>query len=138
MSRNTRAAASAFDTFKPIIDRAIKDDEIRHNVTRAWNAARRVYDDLGGDGPVTAASKLSKEDSDAREGLDTTVQSLSEAIVRLSGSQPKKRGSWAPFVIFAVVLVVLFNPATGTTTRAWLKDTLFGSEEEFDYSTPNY
>ena len=48
MSRNTRAAASAFDSVKPIIDRAIKDDEIRHNVTRAWNAARRVYDDLDG------------------------------------------------------------------------------------------
>ena len=24
------------------------------------------------------------------------------------------------------------------TTRSWLKDTLFGSEEEFDYGTPNY
>lgn len=138
MSRNTRAAASAFDSVKPIIDRAIKDDEIRHNVTRAWNAARRVYDDLDGVGPVAAAAQFSKDDSDVRDGLDTTVQSLSEAIVRLSGTQPRKRGSWAPFVIFAIVLVVLFNPATGTTTRAWLKDTLFGSEEEFDYSTPNY
>ena len=40
--------------------------------------------------------------------------------------------------MLAGALVVLFNPATGAGTRKWLKDHLFGSEEEFDYSTPNY
>jgi hypothetical protein len=56
----------------------------------------------------------------------------------MSGSQPKRRGGWGMFFLLAATIVVLFNPATGSDTRKWLKDHLFGSEEEFDYSTPNY
>ena len=136
MSRSSNAA-SAFDAFRPYVDRAIHDDEIRGNVLRAFTAARKVYDELGGEGPLGAASKLSAKDS-VRDDLDTTVQSLSEAIVRMSGNQPRRRGGWGVFVLLAIVVAVLFNPATGAGTRRWLKDNLFGSEEEFDYSTPSY
>ncbi|MCW2926703.1 MAG: hypothetical protein JWM86_671 [Thermoleophilia bacterium] len=137
MFRDARGAATAYDAVRPYVDRALHDDEVRTNVFRAWNAARKVYGELGGEGPLGAASKLSGKDS-VREDLDTTVQSLSEAIVRMSGNQPKKRGGWGVFFFLATVLIVLFNPATGTGTRTWLKDHLFGSEEEFDYTTPNY
>lgn len=130
-------SSSTYETFRPYVDRALKDDEIRTNVFRAWNAARKVYGELGGEGPLGAASKLSGKES-VREDLDTTVQSLSEAIVRMSGNQPKRRGSWGWFFVLAGILVVLFNPATGQDTRRWIKDHLFGSEEEFDYSAPNY
>ncbi|MCW2924038.1 MAG: hypothetical protein JWM98_1442 [Thermoleophilia bacterium] len=136
MFRDARGA-TAYDTVRPYVDRALRDDEIRHNVVRAWHAARKVYGELGGEGPIGAASKLSGKDS-VRDEIDTTVQSLSEAIVRMSGNQPKRRGGWGVFFLLAATLVVLFNPATGTGTRRWLKDHLFGSEEEFDYSTPNY
>ena len=44
----------------------------------------------------------------------------------------------APFLLLAIGVFVLFNPATGSSTRKWIKDHLFGSEEEFDYATPNY
>lgn len=137
MFREARHAATAYDTVRPYVNRALQDDEIRSNVFRAFNAARKVYGELGGEGPIGAASKLSGKDS-VREDLDTTVQSLSEAIVRMSGNAPKRRGSWGLFFILAAGLVVLFNPATGSGTRKWLKDHLIGSEEEFDYSTPNY
>lgn len=136
MFRDSKSSGT-YDSFRPYVDRALHDDEIRGNVLRAWNAARKVYDELGGDGPLGAASKLSEKER-VREELDTTVQSLSEAIVRLSGNAPRQRGHWGPFLFLAGILVVLFNPATGATTRTWLKDNLFGSEEEFDYSTPSY
>ena len=137
MFKEAKGAAAAYDTVRPYVNRALQDDEIRTNVFRAWNAARKVYGELGGEGPIGAASKLSGKDS-VREDLDTTVQSLSEAIVRMSGKQPKRRGGWGMFFLLAATLVVLFNPATGSSTRKWLKDHLFGSEEEFDYTTPNY
>lgn len=137
MFREARGAATAYETVRPYVTRALQDDEIRNNVFRAWSAARKVYGELGGEGPLGAASKLSGKDS-VREDLDTTVQSLSEAIVRMSGNQPKRRSGWGLFFLLAAVAVVLFNPATGSGTRKWLKDHLFGSEEEFDYSTPNY
>jgi hypothetical protein len=137
MFRDARGAANAYDTVKPYVNRALTDDEVRTNVLRAWTAARKVYSELGGEGPVGAASKLSGKES-VRDDLDTTVKSLSEAIVRMSGREQKRRGGWGVFLVLAGVIVVLFNPATGTETRRWLKDHLFGSEEEFDYSTPNY
>lgn len=137
MFRDAKGAATAYDTVRPYVNRALKDDEIRSNVFRAWHAARKVYGELGGEGPIGAASKLSGKDS-VRDDLDTTVQSLSEAIVRMSGQNQKRRSGWGFFFLLVGVLVVLFNPATGAGTRTWLKDHLFGSEEEFDYSTPNY
>lgn len=125
------------DTMRPYMDRAVHDEKVRDNVHRAWKAARKVYGELNGDGPMGAASKLSRKDS-VREDLDTTVQSLSEAIVRMSGKQPRRRGSWAFLLLLVGLGVALFNPATGPGTRKWVKDLLFGSEEEFDYATPNY
>lgn len=136
MSRHA-SSANAYDTVRPYVNRALQDEEIRTNVFRAWNAARKVYGELGGEGPIGAASKLSDKES-VRDDLDTTVKSLSEAIVRMSGNQPKRSSHWGLFLFVATLIVVLFNPATGTSTRKWLKDHLLGSEEEFDYSTPNY
>lgn len=133
----TNDSASAYDTVRPYVDRALNDDDVRGNVMRAFHAARKVYAELNGEGPIGAASKLSSSDS-VRDELDTTVQSLSEAIVRLSGNQPKKRGGWGFLLFVMITLGILFNPATGADTRRWLKDNLFGSEEEFDYSTPKY
>lgn len=137
MFRDSRSSGAAYDAVRPYVTRALHDDEIRTNVLRAWNAARKVYGELGGEGPLGAASKLSGKDS-VREDLDTTVQSLSEAIVRMSGNQPKRRSGWGFFFFLTTIIVVLFNPATGADTRRWLKDHLIGSEEEFDYTTPTY
>ena len=137
MFRTTSNAASAYDTVRPYVDRALNDEDVRGNVLRAFNAARKVYEELGGECPIGAASKLSAKDS-VRDDLDTTVQSLSEAIVRMSGQQPRRRGGWGFLFMITLTLVILFNPATGADTRRWLKDNLFGSEEEFDYSTPKY
>lgn len=137
MFRDANEGSSPFDTMRPYVTRALGDDEVRENVLRAWKAARKVYGELSGDGPLGAASKLSSKDS-VREDMDTTVQSLSEAIVRMSGQKEKRRGGWGAFALLAVGIIVLFNPATGHATRTWLKDHLFGSEEEFDYATPTY
>jgi hypothetical protein len=128
---------STIDSVKPYVDRALNDDDIRKNVTRAFKAARKVYSELNGTDAIGVASKLGRND-DVRENLDTTVQSLSEALLHLSGNNPKRRSTWAPFLLVVVAAVALFNPATGAQTRAWLKDHLFGSEEEFDYGPPSY
>lgn len=133
----TSSAWKTYDTVRPIVDRAIHDDEVRRSVLRAWGAARKVYDELSGQDAISGLDKLSRKDR-VRDDLDTTVQSLSEAIVRMSGERRAERRGWWLFVLGAVIAFVLFNPATGTSTRKWVKDHLLGSEEEFDYSTPTY
>jgi hypothetical protein len=131
---------TTYSTFKPYVDRAISDEDVRNNVLRAFSAARKVYGELSGadDGVVGAVKKAGTED--VRDNIDTTVQSLSDAIVRMSGKESKRSHAshWAPFLLIAVAIFVLFNPATGASTRKWVRDHLFGSEEEFDYGAPTY
>jgi hypothetical protein len=133
------SAWRAYDAFRPFVDRANHDDEVRHNVVRAWSAARKVYDELSDQDAIGSFDKLSRKDR-VRDDLDTTVQSLSEAIVRMSGERRHhdRRGGWGLFALAAIAAFVLFNPATGSSTRKWVKDHLLGSEEEFDYATPTY
>lgn len=133
---STSSASSAYDNVRPYVNRALQDDDIRRNVLRAFKAAKKVYGELAGEDAVGMASRVAANKGDLRDDLDTTVQSLSEALVRMSGHKPHRRGGWLPFVLLAVVGVILFNPATGATTRKWVKDHLFGSEEEFDYASP--
>lgn len=130
-------AWKAYDAFRPLVDRAVGDDEVRRNVVRAWGAARKVYDELSGEDAIKGLDKLSRKDK-VRDDIDTTVQSLSEAIVRMSGERKRDRPGWSLFVIGGLLAFILFNPATGASTRRWVKDHLLGSEEEFDYATPNY
>jgi hypothetical protein len=135
MFRDTSGAT--FDTVKPYVNRALHDDDVRRNVLRAFTAARKVYGELAGEDAIGVANKFSKK-GDVRENLDTTVQSLSEALVRMSGKSPRKHRGWGPVLLLALLALALFNPATGASTRTWLKDHLFGSEEEFDYGMPTY
>lgn len=128
---------STIDSIKPYVNRALNDDDVKKNVTRAFTAAKKVYDELAGEDAVKIANKFSTK-NDLRDDLDTTVQSLSEALLRMSGNKPKKGRGWGPFMVLALIAVALFNPATGAQTRQWLKDHLFGSEEEFDYGSPTY
>jgi hypothetical protein len=135
MFRDT--TGTTFDTVKPYVARALHDDDVRRNVQRAFTAARKVYGELSGEDALGVADKLGNR-GDVRENLDTTVQSLSEALVRMSGKQQRRNRGWGPFVLLALLGFALFNPATGASTRTWLKDHLFGSEEEFDYGMPTY
>lgn len=132
-----RDSSTTYETVRPYVNRALKDDDVRRNVLRAFNAARKVYDELSGQDAVGVARKFSSK-GDLHDDLDTTVQSLSEALLRMSGNNPRRRAGWGLFLMLAVGAFVLFNPATGESTRAWLKDHLFGSEEEFDYGAPTY
>ena len=36
-------------------------------------------------------------------------------------------------LLAGIALGILFNPMTGPETRRWLKDKIFGEEEEFGY-----
>jgi hypothetical protein len=130
-------ATTYYDAVRPFVERALRDDDVHDSVLRAWNAARSVYGELSGEDPLSVATKLSSRDR-VRDDLDTTVQSLSEALVRMSGQRKHRSPGWGLFLVFGIVAFALFNPATGPSTRKWVRDHLFGSEEEFDYASNMY
>ena len=40
---------------------------------------------------------------------------------------------WDLLIAGIAIGILLFNPMTGSDTRKWLRDTMFGDEDEFGY-----
>jgi hypothetical protein len=117
---------------KPYIERAVKDDDFRENVTTAFAAAKEVYDELIGNRGVTTVARRVASDSDIQENLKRALDELREAADRIQGK--KDRGGRNTALLLAgITLGILFNPATGPQTRKWLSDKFFGGSDEFTY-----
>src|SRR3954471_19406166 len=117
---------------KPYVQRAIQDEELRDNLRSAFATARDVYDELiGGRGVSGVASKVAS-DKDIQDQLRSAIEDLRSAADRIQGKEEHK-GRNGSLLLAGIVLGILFNPMTGPETRRWLKDKVFGEDEEFGY-----
>jgi hypothetical protein len=121
---------------KPYVQRAIQDEELRENLRSAFTTARDVYDQLMGNRGVTGVATKVASDKDIQDQLRSAVADLRSAADRIQGREAhKSRNSTLLFV--GIALGILFNPITGPQTRSWLKDKIFGEDEEFGYGGSN-
>src|SRR5947207_12545632 len=119
---------------KPYVQRAIQDEELRDNLRSAFATARDVYDELvGGRGVTGVASKVAS-DKDIQEQLRSAIEDLRSAADRIQGRDEHKSRN-ASLLLAGIALGILFNPLTGPETRRWLKDRIFGEDEEFGYGS---
>ena len=134
MSKTTATRASdIYETARenPYVQRLIEDDELRDSLRDAFDAARGAYGRATGNGksPVKAVSSDKKVQKDLR----TAAESLREASERLR-QPPKRKRRLGRFILLAVVAagiaLVLSEDA-----RKTVLDTLFGAEEEFEYTS---
>ena len=117
---------------KPYVTRAIQDEELRDSLRSAFSTARDVYDELiGGRGVTGVASKVAS-DKDIQEQLRSAIEDLRSAADRIQGRDEHKSRN-ASLLLAGIALGILFNPLTGPETRRWLKDRIFGEDEEFGY-----
>jgi hypothetical protein len=134
MSKTTTARASdIYETARenPYVQRLIEDDELRDSLRDAFDAARGAYDRATGNGkgPVKAVANDKKVQKDLR----TAAESLREASERLR--EPKKRKSrLGRFVLFGIVAAAIAL-VLSEDARKTVLDTLFGAEEEFEYTS---
>ena len=120
---------------RPYVERAIKDEEFRDNLKSAFVAARDVYDELMGPRGVSGKAMRVASDKEMRENLKTAIEDLRTAADRVQhGPSHKGRNT---LLITGIALGILFNPMTGEDTRRWLKEKVFGEEDEFGYSGGN-
>jgi hypothetical protein len=119
------------DTFKPYVERALRDEHVRENVKGALAAARSVYDELlAGRGVTTVAARVAT-DKDIQDNLRTAIDELRDAAERVQGKKESHTGR-NMLLLLALGIGVFYNPLTGPAARQWLSELISGKDEEFE------
>jgi hypothetical protein len=119
----------------PYIQRLIEDAELRENVQKAIESGRSAYGRLSnGKAPHRTLLEDKKLQGDLRHALEA-VRDASAALTE----QPKKRarkGLRLGRKLAILVLAAGLALAGSEKLRSKVLDTLFGKEEEFEYTPP--
>jgi hypothetical protein len=114
------------------LQRLIEDEDLRGSLLAAYGAARSAYGRMSNGKPATQAlfedRKLQRELKDAASALRDVSSSLREPPKR------RRRGGLGRALLLLIVAGVLAM-ALSEEVRSKVLDLLFGSEEEFDYSS---
>jgi hypothetical protein len=115
----------------PYVQRLIEDDELRDSLRDAFEAARGAYGRATGNGKgaVKAVTSDKKVQNDLRDAADN----LREAADRLRA--PKKRKSRLGRLILLGLVGAAIALVLSEDARKTVLDTLFGAEEEFEYTS---
>jgi hypothetical protein len=131
MAKAKERVSDAVDYARPYVERRARDEDLHDNVKRAYESARRIYDELLGDRGTTGMAFKVARDKDIQKELRKAVEELREAGRRAQGKDSHSTRN-ATLLLAGIALGLLFNPATGPDTRKWVKDKLFGPEQPFE------
>jgi hypothetical protein len=115
----------------PYVKRIVEDEDLRQNIADAYESARKAYTRLSnGKSPTTQIfddKKLQKE-------IKNAAESIKDAGVALREKPKKKRGSLGKVLLVGVAGAGVAL-AVSEGLRKKVLDSLFGAEEEFEYSS---
>jgi adenylosuccinate synthase len=116
----------------PYVQRLVDDDELRDNLRTAFDSAKKAYERMSnGKGPAKAILDDKKTQKELREAAN----SLKDAADSLRGAKKKKKkgGLGRKLLILGVGAGLALALSEGL--RKKVLDTLFGAEEEFEYTS---
>ncbi|HYY33659.1 MAG TPA: hypothetical protein VE693_08800 [Gaiellaceae bacterium] len=131
MTKAKDKVTDAVESARPYVERLARDEDLHDNVKRAYESARRIYDELLGDRGTTGMAFRVARDKDLQKELRKAIEELRAAGKRVQGKESHASRN-ATLLLAGIAIGVLFNPATGPETRRWLKDKLFGPEQPFE------
>ena len=111
------------------VQRLIEDPELRENLRTAYESARKAYGRMNGKGPAKAL-----DDKKVQRDLKQAAASLKVAADGLRATPKKQKKRRGRLVLIAVVGAGVAI-AVNEDLRKKVLDTLFGAEEEFEYSS---
>ena len=134
MSKTTATRANdIYETARenPYVQRLIEDDELRDSLRDAFEAAKGAYGRATGNGksPVKAVTSDKKVQKDLRNA----AENLREASERLRKPPKRKKGIGRFLLLGLVAGAIALVLSEGA--RKTVLDTLFGAEEEFEYTS---
>ena len=135
MAKSSTRASKAADAYAaarshPYVQRLVEDEELRNNLRDAYGAARHAY------GRITKNGKPAKrlmDDKKVQRDLKSAADSLREASDQLRGRR-KRKGRLGKIVLLGAVGAGVAL-ALSENARKAVMDTLFGAEEEFEYTS---
>jgi hypothetical protein len=136
MSKTTTARANdIYETARenPYVQRLIEDDKLRDSLRDAFEAAKDAYGRATGNGKGTVQAVTS--DKKVQKDLREAAESLREASDRLRKPAKRKKGI-GRFLLIGIVAGAIALVLSEGARKAVL-DTLFGAEEEFEYTSIN-
>jgi hypothetical protein len=113
----------------PYVQRLIEDEDLRDNLVDAFNSAKSAYGRATDKGTVKAVTSDKKVQKEMRKA----AEKLQEANDRLQKPK-KKRGGLGKLILLALIGGVVALAVSEGARKAVL-DTLFGAEEEFEYTS---
>jgi hypothetical protein len=134
MSKTTAARANdIYETARenPYVQRLVEDDELRDSLRDAFEAARGAYGRATGNGK--GAVKAVTSDKKVQKDLRDAAESLKEASERLR-KPPKHKSRLGRLILFGLLAAGLAL-VLSEDARKTVLDTLFGAEEEFEYTS---
>jgi hypothetical protein len=119
----------------PYIQRLIEDSELRNNIRTALDSSKRAYERLH---RSKAPQKALLDDKKLQKELRHAGEALKEASAALSEGPRKKarKGRGLGRKLLLVVIGAGVALAASEKLRSKVLDTLFGAEEEFQYTPP--
>ena len=133
----TAAELASIAKARPYIERVIEDATLRDNIRTAVDSTRSAYGRLtNGKTPAKALvedKKLQADLRDAADALRETSAALSEAPKKRA---KKKKGPRLGRKLLILAIGAGLALALSESLRNKVLDTLFGAEEEFEYTPP--
>jgi hypothetical protein len=137
MPRTTDKVSDAAASFRPYVERALTDQELRENVRNAYESARAIYDELIANRGVTGVAKRVASDKDIQDELRSAVIELRTAADRVRGRTEKERKGHPVLLFLGIGLALVFNPFTGPQIRKWISERVVGETDGFTYQGGN-
>jgi len=141
MAAKRKAAASAADQAAeqvralfehPVVQRLMHDADLRDNLRSAYGSSRTAYGRMrNGKGPAKAIL----DDKKVQKELRNAADSLRGAADSVRGAGQKRRGGKLRGLAVLVIGGGLAAVALNEGVRKKVLDTLFGAEEEFEYTS---
>jgi hypothetical protein len=114
----------------PYVQRLVEDEDLRENLKTAYESARGAYTRMAnGKGPSAALN-----DKKTQKQLREAAASLKEAADALRDAKKPRRRRGRGLLLIVVGVGLAFALSEGLRKKAL--DTLFGAEEEFEYTSP--
>jgi hypothetical protein len=115
----------------PYVQRLIEDEELRDSLRDALKSAKKAYGRATGNGK--GAVKAVTTDKKVQKEMRKAAESLQDANERLQ--KPKKHRSKLGRLILLAVVGAAIALVVSEDARKTVLDTLFGAEEEFEYTS---